>query len=395
MKKLFLLLSFFVSPVFGEPITITADEITFDHNTGVVKAEGGIQAHQGKTTLSAPHAEYETKTKGFTSWGGVHVQKEGGESFYTESIHTEDGLYKAQMDQFELNLSDGASVEAKGVEKEGEDLVLMDPSYTACNRAECPLTWEVRAKKISKNGDSLSYKHAWLNLWGVPIFYTPYLSHPTPKAKRQSGLLFPQVGSTADLGTYVKIPYYLVFSPTHDLTLLPMTTTEEGEALGFQHRKNFRFGQTRTEGLYTQTKSYDNQTDRWHVSSDNIVNLTPVWRGFLNFNRTSDDTFMRKYDIKENVPYLETRGGFEGLWNRSYLTLRVHDFQDLRPDTTDEELPQILPDLNYQRAFDPFANGSFFSLNLNTASLNYNNNGTQSRVTGDVHWTQPFLMSNG
>ncbi|MHA1549869.1 MAG: LPS-assembly protein LptD [Alphaproteobacteria bacterium] len=397
MNKFIFILSFFpLSLSATAPIHITADEIIFNHNSGKITAEGGVEAKQEETTLSAPHAEYDTKTKGFTSWGGIIVEKENGERFETDSIYTEDGFSKASLESLKLDLSDGASITAESVKKEGDKIVLKNPSYTACERTSCSPTWEIRASKVTKNDESLSYIHARLNLWGVPIFYTPYLSHPTPKAKRQTGFLFPKLGSTTDLGSYVKLPFYIAISPTQDLTLTPMTTSEEDEALGIMHRKNFSFGQTRTEGLYTQTDTpYGQQEDRWYISSQNFFNLTNVWRGSFDFNRTSDDTFLRKYDIKENQPYLETRSGIEGLWNKSYLTIKFHDFQDLRIDTDDDSLPQILPIINYKRTFSPLTDGSYFSTNINLASLKYENDGQNNRASAKIAWTKSLFFTNG
>ncbi|MBN1783606.1 MAG: LPS-assembly protein LptD [Alphaproteobacteria bacterium] len=377
----------------AEQIKVEADSITFDHNTGIATADGGVHATNGETELKAPHATYNTEKKSFASWGGIEVKKENGESFRTESIYSEDGLNNVNLDSLKLNLSDGASVEAKSVSRKGEKIILENPSYTSCDRSKDCLPWEIKASRVSKTENSMQYTHARLNLYGVPVFYTPYLSHPTPEARRQSGLLFPKIGSSADLGGHITMPYYIALSDTHDLTLLPMFTSEEGNLMGAEHRKNFTFGETRTKGTFTQNS--ETREKRWYVFSDNIVNLTPVWRGFLNFKRVSDDTFLRKYDIDENTPYLESRGGFEGLWNRSYLTLNMHSFQDLRSDSNETALPKILPILNYDRKFNPLVDGSFFSLNFNTAHLEYDNDGTHTRTSGRIGWTKPWLQSFG
>ncbi len=390
---MYLFLLFPLSISANKKVIIEADSIVFDHKTGVAIADGGVKANDGETTLNAPHATYDTKNKSFASWGGIDVKKKNGESFHTESIYTEDGFSNAKMDSLSLDLSEGASVKAESVEKKGDKIILNSPSYTSCDRSKCPLPWEIKASSVSKTENSMTYKHARLNLYGVPIFYSPYLSHPTPEAKRESGILFPKIGSSADLGGYIKVPYYITLDNTHDLTLSPIFTSEEGNALEVEHRKNFSFGETRSTGMVTQSETTNEK--RWYLFSDNTFNLTNVWRGFLNFKRVSDDTLLRKYDIEENTPYLETRGGIEGLWNRSYLTLNFHSFQDLRPDADEISLPHILPIINYKRVFAPFSDGSFFSLNLNSASLSYQNDGSHIRNSGKVAWTKSLIQSIG
>ena len=55
---------------------------------------------------------------------------------------------------------------------------------------------------------------------GVPIFYTPYFTHPDPTVKRRSGFLAPSFGNDSSLGLSVQPIYYFALAPNYDVTLV-------------------------------------------------------------------------------------------------------------------------------------------------------------------------------
>jgi LPS-assembly protein len=63
-------------------------------------------------------------------------------------------------------------------------------------------TWQLKSDKIihDQERELVEYHHAWLEMWGWPIFYTPYFSHPDPAVKRKSGFLMPTYSHGRDLG---------------------------------------------------------------------------------------------------------------------------------------------------------------------------------------------------
>ena len=52
----------------------------------------------------------------------------------------------------------------------------------------------------------------------VPILYLPWISFPLSSA-RQTGLLFPTLGSSSRSGAILSIPWYWNIAPNQDLTL--------------------------------------------------------------------------------------------------------------------------------------------------------------------------------
>ena len=83
---------------------------------------------------------------------------------------------------------------------------------------------------------------------GIPVFYTPYLSHPDPSVKRASGFLPPTVGTGNTLGYHITIPYFWAIDRDKDLTLRPLITTKAGAVLDGDYRQAFDYGKLDYDG---------------------------------------------------------------------------------------------------------------------------------------------------
>ncbi len=70
---------------------------------------------------------------------------------------------------------------------------IVDGSMTNC-RLPKP-DWKILAQSIHLEDDRATTKNAYFKLLGVPIFYLPWLSHPTNESSRESGFLFPVIPS--------------------------------------------------------------------------------------------------------------------------------------------------------------------------------------------------------
>ena len=125
---------------------------------------------------------------------------------------------------------------ASSVELDGRDWqTLKDVSYTTCpiNSTD----WEIFAKEVDldqKDGTGTA-RHAKVELKGVPVLYTPYLSFPLDD-RRKSGLLVPKFGTTEETGVDISVPYYWNIAPNRDATIVPRYMSKRGIMLGGEFR---------------------------------------------------------------------------------------------------------------------------------------------------------------
>ncbi len=92
----------------------------------------------------------------------------------------------------------------------------------------------------------LHLRHPRLSLYGVPVFYAPYLSFPY-KGARASGLLVPEYGQNSQRGWYTALPLYWSPHRGWDTTYVPVFTTRNRDASRFETRTAWSAGKTSGE----------------------------------------------------------------------------------------------------------------------------------------------------
>ncbi len=376
------------------PINFSADEAIYDSNTGVITAVGGVKANQGKSTLSAPEFEYNTKRQEFYADKGVTINKASGEKLNIDSVIFDEKIDSMRVNQIQIDISE-ASLIAESSYKEDGNMVLRNISYTACDRSKCPTTWEITANKVIRTDTKLKYQNAVFWFYDIPVFYIPVFSHPDIVSKRESGFLVPTFGTSKDLGATLDIPYYITWSPYSELILSPKITSKEGVLYAASYKQNTSHIKSQSKGAYTATDS--NYDDRGYLFSKNDVYIDDIWRGLIDIQYASDDTFLRKYDIS-NEAYLRSTIKLEGLSNRNYFSIYMYQFHDMRNDeltTTGDQIPLVLPAVNYLRKFEPFSNGAYFTIAVDTASLYFQDDQSSQRFSGELSFLYPYITRFG
>jgi len=117
-------------------------------------------------------------------------------------------------------------------------------TYTTC--ADNSNAWMLRASRVTLNeeeGQGVA-RHARLNIKGVPLLYTPYLSFPIDD-RRKTGFLVPGFGSSSRSGFEFSLPYYLNLAPNYDATLTPRYLQDRGAQLSTE----FRYKRRNQDGI--------------------------------------------------------------------------------------------------------------------------------------------------
>lgn len=112
---------------------------------------------------------------------------------------------------------------------------LSDVRYTTCPQQATD--WELRARRITLDTERMrgQGRNTRVVFKGVPILYLPWISFPLSSA-RQTGFLFPLIGSSSRSGATVAVPWYWNIAPNRDLTLQPTLYARRGIELGNEFR---------------------------------------------------------------------------------------------------------------------------------------------------------------
>jgi len=280
-----------------------------------------------------------------------------------------------QAERGELNLDTDAGrlerarywIESRHVSGAADSIVQRDRQHYRLEQATfstCPpekRDWEFDAREIELNRDTGRGEawHTTLRAGGVPVFYAPYLNFPIDD-RRQTGLLYPTIGSSSEGGFEYAQPWYWNVAPNLDATLTPTLLTKRGLGLGGQVRWLHRFGEQdrgrdRLDFFYLPNDRVDGGS-RWSLGVDSRGRINPAVDYRADINRVSDDRFFRDFStnldqsttshLKSDVQ-IDARPG--GGWRLGLLAKR---YQTINPDLTERQYPyRIMPRLTASNRF--------------------------------------------
>ena len=366
----------------NEAIDFEADQLTFDAENDIVKAIGRVRLIRDSYMLKAGTVTYNRKTGVVEATGAVELTTPSGEKLVAPQMIVNDGLSNAFIDNFRLLFSNGAQAAAtSGSYDEATGLTELNSAVFSpcdiCEGQEEPPQWQIKAVKIThdRNKRRLYYKNASLEIFGLPVIWTPFFSHPDQTSERASGFLAPKISQRRELGLRIGLPYHISFSESEDLTLTPIITTRESAVLAAEYRKHHGWLNYTAEGSITRTDVRDNlgQTTgerefRGHLSFTGQAFLGDGWRSSFDLNYASDDTYLRRYDFS-NTDVLVSDVNLERFFDNAYLSARTLAFQGLRIEDDAGLTAFALPLLTaeYTAPFKPLGgtvevDGSFLNL---------------------------------
>jgi len=381
-------------------LLLTADELQNDEELGLVVAKGHVQISQGLRTLLADTVTYNQRTDTVTASGHVSLLEPTGEILFGEFIELTNRFQDGFLQDIRALLSDRSRLAANtGRRTGGTRLEMRRGVYSPCDLCRedptRPPLWQLRAEQISHDSQDhiVEYRDATLEIGGIPIFYTPYLSHPDPTVKRQSGLLAPTFGNSTDLGFHATIPYFWAIGPDRDATFSPIFTSNAGTVAAGQYRQRFSNGEAQASGSinYDSTGNASPGTlVRGHVAGAGTWDIDENWRSGFQLRRSTDQTYMRRFHFGGTENFLNSRAYGEAFDKRSFLGINAYSFQTLRQGTNDSTQPIVLPVAGYSWLGEPGSYGGRFNVEANFLDLNRLKGTGSHRLSLGGGWTLPF-----
>ncbi|WP_035918496.1 LPS-assembly protein LptD [Legionella fairfieldensis] len=380
-----------ITPLPDDEVRIMANEVSF-YNEGRSKLSGNVEVHQTDRVVNAQTAYVYRDAK----TNQVKQIELLGEVRYLEAdklliarkaiINPQDKSGKVEDVLYRVNSPKrGAVLPAWGraslVERfANKNYLLRQATYTTC--APQDKAWQIEADSIildDANATGVA-RNAKLRIANWPVFYTPYLTFPTSKA-RKSGFLMPVIGSSNVGGFDLALPYYWNMAPNYDATIIPHLYSRRGLMMGGQFRYLTRNSLGIINGRFLpHDRVYSNflqnnvmlypqlqgkSSDRWSFQVQNSTVLNPDLHLGVDVQQVSDDYFLQ--DFSSNLAILTQRQ----LLRQGDLTYTtphwlfrgmVQSYQTLHPlnETPIENVYQRLPQLMASGAYDelPF-NGNF------------------------------------
>jgi LPS-assembly protein len=269
--------------------------------------------------------------------------------------------------------------------------------YTTCNLCAKdptrPPLWDIRAREAVQDIEHkrIEYRDAVIDIYGIPVFYTPYLTHPDPSAKRASGILVPTIGVASHLGAFVGVPYYWVIDAQSDATITPIVATQTGPALDMQYRRRFN------DGTVTINASIGNDRGEFsgYVFAKGQFALNDTWRWGFDINRAGSVNYLTDYRVADTQDILTSQIYLEGFGDGSYTRLDTRIYQGLTTSIITSQLPFVLPHYQYSFVGQPDALGGRTSVDLGAFNVLRSDGTDTQRVSLSTNWERPVIGQFG
>ncbi|MEO1041963.1 MAG: LPS assembly protein LptD [Pseudomonadota bacterium] len=379
-----------------DDVVLTADRVYREVVGGPLIAEGDVRAIQGAQFLRADRVIYDIDADTITAEGNVAVRDETGSLYFAERAELSSDFKNGLIETFEAELGvQGTLAAATAIRRDTGRNELRRGAFTLCNvcdegfRRDRPV-WQVKARKVTQVEEAqvMRFQNAFVEVLGIPLVYIPWIQVPDPTAKRKSGLLAPQIGSSTRAGVEIEVPYYQVISDYQDVTFAPRHMTDLGTLLKGEWRRNTHNSSAVVQAGYINPTNDLSQEPgdpgnaRWHVFSKYTRELEGDWNFLADIDAVSDKGYLRTYEIepvgalRENIGIarpdrLESVVSFDRQLENSSMDVSAIHFQTLRLGRAEEDqdfTADALPRVRHQHRFNLLGgeletNNSFLVLN--------------------------------
>ncbi len=388
----------------------SADEIGFHKELGVITARGNVEIIADDQVLIADTVSVNQNKDLVTASGNVQIIQENGDVIFAEFVEITSDLKYGVANKMRLSLIDNSVLTAdSATRKDGRYTIAKNAVYSPCQKCadnpDRPIAWNLRAKEVQHDAKQrrMEYTDVFFEVFDVPVFYFPYITHPDPTRQRETGLLSPSFGSRGDLEGFATAPVFVNISPSVDLTLEPTWYYDLNQAhLSAEYRQHFTKGDMRLGGSLTYADGGAGSTNineeqlRGHIDSEGLFEINNTWRWGFDLNHATDETYIRRYGVENKAEngHLISDLYLEGFRKRNFMRTSLNTYQEHK-ETSSEDLQDGKVEYQFSHLSQPQKTGAFWKLDGGFYGINRKNDTRTTRLAADTSWIIPYTSSTG
>lgn len=355
---------------------LSADTIIYDSSTKVIRASGNVYIISEGYIITADSMSYDIKQDQLFAIGKVRVRSESTASktqqFQVDgdSIFFENKMKRGLIQNFIIYFGQDSLLASNLAERLDEShSVLTKSQYTACKicKTRNPL-WSISAKKTDLDlaKEKIVYQNVFFKVYGVPIFFTPYFAHPTPKAKARSGVLTPNKNKAG-----IGIPIYYRHTNNFDNTTTPRLS-KKGLIIENETRylsKNGYYNTKLNTIRSNLTKMINNESTNEKQNRFYLHAAAGLYKNGFNYgydiNKTSDKAYLKEYYDK-NDPHLTSNIYLEKIEKTDFARIEGLHFQDLKSTEQQSNNSYVVPEIRIKKVMDVIDDRTNLTIENNT-----------------------------
>ncbi|MGD9301373.1 MAG: LPS assembly protein LptD [Desulfobacterales bacterium] len=396
------------------PWRLEADKVDYDKTTDAYSASGNVMIYKGNIRLLADFVRFDHKNMKAYAEGNV-VLTNGEDVLSGTSMDIDlQGQLGSVEDGYLFIKENNYHLTGNVIKKVGpKNYTIDEATITTCD-GDKP-DWKITGKNVKIRADGQgTARHATMWARNMPVLYTPYFYYPARK-DRQTGLLWPEGGTSDRWGPNYSQPFFWVIDKSSDATFFGHYMSRRGFKPGAEYRyyvDEWSRGTWMVDGFYDRKvdDGNGNSSENWgFTDGDREIlrkNEERYWlrgshqqklpwgiRGRLDLDLVSDQDYTREFETgqmgwEESKDYFEKEFGrdlddfndpvrtnllnFNKLWPTYSLNARLRYDLDstVRNSGEPDETLQQLPVIEFDGVKQRIGTSPFF-YNLNTEYVYY------------------------
>jgi LPS-assembly protein len=327
--------------------TLVADSVRVTDDQQLI-ATGNIEVLYDGTRLTATQITYDRAGDLLTITGPIVIQAADGTLLMAHSGALDPTLENGILQGARIVLDQQLQLAANQIDRrDGRYSQLYKTVATSCQVCgdTAPL-WSIRAQRVVHDSveQQLYFENATLLIRDVPVFWLPAMRLPDPNLERATGFLIPEQVSNTQLGTGIKIPYFITLGDSRDLTVTPYVS-EETRTLELIYRQAFRNGYLEIEAAASDDTLEDE--DRSYVFASGSFDLSRDYKLDFDVEAVSDTAYLEDYSYSSK-DRLDSEVSVTRVTDTSLAQVALTYYQTLRDDETNSSLPPIVANALYE-----------------------------------------------
>jgi LPS-assembly protein len=273
-------------------IQASSDESELLRDSEVAHFRGNVTVRQDERRLRADQATYIRAENRVDIAGNVQYREPGllvrGD---TASFHTEQSSGELTGARLVMHREHARGEANRVVRNTDRSIDLEQGRFTHCEPGD--KAWELVSETIHLDRETGrgTARNAKLEVAGVPVLYTPWLSFPIDE-RRTSGFLWPEFTNSSQNGFDIATPYYFNLAPNYDATLVPRYLVDRGAMAGGEARYLNEYGWWTASGAYMPDDDVY-EDSRWLASLQHKGTLPFGVATGIDFTEVSDEEYLR------------------------------------------------------------------------------------------------------
>lgn len=366
---------------------VEAQQLVYNHDNETVSAVGDVTIYYSGDVLQADRVVYDQRNNRVRAEGNVKMTDRDGNVIYADNLDLSDDFADGFLQSLQVQRPDRSRFSATRATRAGDRVTVFDQgTYTACevceSKPERPPLWQVKATRIihDQQEQMVYYENARLEFFGLPVAYLPFLQHPDPTVKRKTGFLVPTYIANTELGFGARVPFFWNIAPNKDITITPTVLSRQG-VLGdveWRHRLMTGSYSIRAAGLFqadpgafpSSPRGGGDMDARGALHTTGKFNLNSRWQWGWDVNLLSDKWVLEDYNLwGSSWNEAISTAYLSGLGTRSYFDARGYYFLGLSSDDRQDQIPTVLPLIDYGKTLEQPVLGGQFGFRTNFTSL--------------------------